>query len=62
MKLQRRLSMMERDLGVIQAKLDSLQKEADEIEKQRPSESAAIREQIRKIHDVWNVLNSKVCY
>jgi len=60
MKLQRRLSMMERDLGVIQAKLDSLQREADEIEKQRPSESAAIREQIRKIHDVWNVLNSKV--
>ncbi|MCP4605696.1 MAG: hypothetical protein GY847_35115 [Proteobacteria bacterium] len=33
---QRRLSMMERVLGAIQAKLDSLEAEASEIEKDRP--------------------------
>lgn len=36
MKLQRRLSMMERDLGAIQAKLDSLKAEADEIAVEKP--------------------------
>uniref|UniRef100_A0A915ITG0 Spectrin beta chain n=1 Tax=Romanomermis culicivorax TaxID=13658 RepID=A0A915ITG0_ROMCU len=60
MKLQRRLSMMERDLGVIQAKLGSLEKEAAEIEKEKPSEAAAIRENIKKIHEVWDILTSKV--
>lgn len=39
MKLQRRLSMMERDLGAIQAKLDNLEKEADKIEKERPEQA-----------------------
>uniref|UniRef100_A0A914XEU2 Spectrin beta chain n=1 Tax=Plectus sambesii TaxID=2011161 RepID=A0A914XEU2_9BILA len=60
MKLQRRLSMMERDLGAIQAKLDSLQKEADSIEKEKPQEAAAIREDIKRIHGVWEILNKKV--
>ncbi|CAI4222623.1 unnamed protein product [Auanema sp. JU1783] len=60
MKLQRRLSMMERDLGAIQAKLDSLHKEADSIERERPSEAHAIREDIKRIHHVWDILNKKV--
>lgn len=60
MKLQRRLSMMERDLGAIQAKLDSLEKEADEIQKERPQEAQAIRDNIKKIHEVWEVLTAKV--
>ncbi|ULT90413.1 hypothetical protein L3Y34_008629 [Caenorhabditis briggsae] len=60
MKLQRRLSMMERDLGAIQAKLDSLHKEADDIERERPQEAQAIREDIKRIHQVWDILNKKV--
>lgn len=44
--------MMERDLGAIQAKLDSLHKEADSIERERPSEAHAIREDIKRIHHV----------
>ncbi|CAD6199906.1 unnamed protein product [Caenorhabditis auriculariae] len=60
MKLQRRLSMMERDLGAIQAKLDSLHKEADAIERERPSEAKAIREDIKRIHHVWDILNKTV--
>lgn len=43
MKLQRRLSMMERDLGAIKAKLESLEAEAAEIEKEKPEEAMAIR-------------------
>uniref|UniRef100_A0A1I8EKU7 Spectrin beta chain n=1 Tax=Wuchereria bancrofti TaxID=6293 RepID=A0A1I8EKU7_WUCBA len=60
MKLQRRLSMMERDLGAIQAKLDSLQKEASEIEKEKPADAAQIREDIKRIHIAWDVLNRRV--
>ncbi|KAK0414269.1 hypothetical protein QR680_007238 [Steinernema hermaphroditum] len=60
MKLQRRLSMMERDLGAIQAKLDSLQREADSIERDKPQEAQAIREDIKRIHQVWDILNKKV--
>ncbi|VIO98225.1 beta-G spectrin, identical [Brugia malayi] len=60
MKLQRRLSMMERDLGAIQAKLDSLQKEASEIEKEKPADAAQIREDIKRIHIAWDILNRRV--
>ncbi|CAJ0961934.1 unnamed protein product, partial [Mesorhabditis belari] len=60
MKLQRRLSLMERDLGAIQAKLDALHKEADEIQKEKPDEATAIREDIKRIHQVWDLLNKKV--
>uniref|UniRef100_A0A914C484 Spectrin beta chain n=1 Tax=Acrobeloides nanus TaxID=290746 RepID=A0A914C484_9BILA len=60
MKLQRRLSMMERDLGAIQAKLDSLQKEAESIEREKPQEAKSIREDIKRIQHVWDVLNRKV--
>ncbi|VDK74725.1 unnamed protein product [Litomosoides sigmodontis] len=60
MKLQRRLSMMERDLGAIQAKLDSLEKEASAIEKQKPAHTAQIREGIKRMHVVWEMLNTRV--
>uniref|UniRef100_A0A158R574 Spectrin beta chain n=1 Tax=Syphacia muris TaxID=451379 RepID=A0A158R574_9BILA len=60
MKLQRRLSMMERDLGAIASKLDSLQKEADSIEKEKPEQAVEIREDIKRIQQVWNVLQKKV--
>lgn len=52
MKLQRRLSMMERDLGAIQAKLAALQQEATQIEREKPAEAAQIRESITRIHQV----------
>ncbi len=52
--------MMERDLGAIQAKIDSLHKEADSIEREKPYEAAAIREDIKRIQQVWDVLNRKV--
>uniref|UniRef100_A0A915D0N2 Uncharacterized protein n=2 Tax=Ditylenchus dipsaci TaxID=166011 RepID=A0A915D0N2_9BILA len=60
MKLQRRLSMMERDLGAIQAKLDSLVQEAESIEQEKPQQAALIREDITRIKQVWDVLNRKV--
>ncbi|KAM3717265.1 Spectrin beta chain [Dirofilaria immitis] len=60
MKLQRRLSMMERDLGAIQAKLDSLQKEAYEIEKEKPADAIQIREDIKRMQLAWDVLNRRV--
>ncbi|KAE9552200.1 hypothetical protein FO519_004581 [Halicephalobus sp. NKZ332] len=60
MKLQRRLSMMERDLTAIQAKLDALQTEAQEIEHEKPQQAEAIRQDIKRIHHVWDVLNKKV--
>ncbi|CAJ0579409.1 unnamed protein product, partial [Mesorhabditis spiculigera] len=60
MKLQRRLSLMERDLGAIQAKLDALHKEADEIQREKPEEAMAIRDDIKRIHQVWDLLNRKV--
>jgi spectrin beta len=52
MKLQRRLSMMERDLGAIQAKLAALQQEGTQIEREKPAEAAQIRESIARIHQV----------
>ena len=60
MKLQRRLSMMERDLTAIQAKLDALQTEAQAIEREKPQQAEAIRQDIKRIHHVWDVLNKKV--
>lgn len=60
MKLQRRLSMMERDLSAIQAKLDSLVEEAQSIEQEKPQQAALIREDIERIKQVWEVLNRKV--
>uniref|UniRef100_A0A183IVK4 Spectrin beta chain, non-erythrocytic 2 n=1 Tax=Soboliphyme baturini TaxID=241478 RepID=A0A183IVK4_9BILA len=59
-RLQRRLSMMERDLGAIQAKLDNLENEAEQIQTERPEEVEAIRDNIHKIHDVWEKLTLKV--
>lgn len=58
--LQRRLSMMERDLGAIQAKLENLEKEAADIEKEKPEEARAIRENLRRIHEVWDRLTKRV--
>lgn len=60
MKLQRRLSMMERDLSAIQAKLDMLVMEAQSIEQEKPQQAALIREDIERIKLVWDVLNKKV--
>lgn len=60
MKLKRRLSMMERDLGAIQTKLDTLQAQADDIAIEKPHQAAAIREDISRIQNVWDILNRKV--
>lgn len=60
MKLQRRLSMMERDLGAIQAKLDALKAEADEIAIDKPQQAMVIRQDIERIQHVWDLLNRKV--
>ncbi|XP_076312784.1 spectrin beta chain-like isoform X3 [Tachypleus tridentatus] len=56
MTLQRRLSGMERDLAAIQAKLDSLEKEAENIQKDNPEEAESIRERIVQIKEVWENL------
>ncbi|KRX67874.1 Spectrin beta chain [Trichinella sp. T9] len=60
MKLQRRLSMMERDLGAIQAKLDNLEQQAVRLQQERPEEVEAIRENIARIQYVWDRLTGKV--
>ncbi|CAD5231758.1 unnamed protein product [Bursaphelenchus xylophilus] len=60
MRLKRRLSMMERDLGAIQGKLNNLQAEADEIAVEKPHQAQVIREDISRIQHVWDVLNRKV--
>lgn len=60
MKLQRRLLMMERDLGAIQAKLDSLVQEAESIESEKPQQAALIRRDIQRIQEVWDILNKKI--
>ncbi|KAL0280603.1 UNVERIFIED_CONTAM: hypothetical protein PYX00_001846 [Menopon gallinae] len=56
MTLQRRLSGMERDLAAIQAKLDSLEREAEEIGKDHPEELAVIRDRIVQIQAIWEQL------
>ncbi|XP_028968283.1 spectrin beta chain-like [Galendromus occidentalis] len=56
MTLQRRLSGMERDLGAIQAKLDSLDKEADRIKADQPEEAQGIQEKIVTIQHTWEQL------
>ncbi|KAI6219065.1 Spectrin beta chain [Aphelenchoides besseyi] len=60
MKLQRRLSMMERDLKAIGTKLDTLKAEADEIAVEKPHQAMVIHEDIKRIQHVWDVLNRKV--
>jgi peptidoglycan hydrolase CwlO-like protein len=60
MKLQRRLSMMERDLGAIQSKLDTLVHEAETIERSKPEQAKQIRQDIARIQKVWDDLNKKV--
>lgn len=39
-------------MNELQAKLDSLHREADAIEREKPSEAHAIREDIKRIHHV----------
>lgn len=56
MTLQRRLSGMERDLAAIQAKLDSLEQEAENIQQDHPEEAQAIQERILQIKTVWEQL------
>ena len=40
--------------------MDTLEKEAEEIEREKPQEAQAIRENIAKIHQAWSVLTKKV--
>lgn len=53
---------MERDLAAIQAKLDSLEREAEEIGKDHPEEVAVIRERIVQIQAIWEQLTQMVTY
>ena len=57
MKLQRRLSFIERDMGPIKAKMDSMLDEAHKIERERPEEAAAIRERVAIMKSQWERLN-----
>ncbi|OQV17845.1 Spectrin beta chain [Hypsibius exemplaris] len=57
MKLQRRLSFIERDMGPIRAKMDSMLEEAHKIERERPEEAAAIRERVAIMKSQWERLN-----
>ncbi|GAV05346.1 hypothetical protein RvY_15494 [Ramazzottius varieornatus] len=56
-KLQRRLSFIERDMGPIRAKMDSMLEEATKIERERPEEAAAIREKVAILQSQWQRLN-----
>lgn len=60
MKLQRRMSFMERDIKAIEDKMNELEQEADRIEKEQPEEAADIRRQIEEIRVVWNGLQTLV--
>lgn len=60
MTLQRRLSGMERDLAAIQAKLNALEKQADNIEGDHPEEAALIREKVTQITIIWEQLTQMV--
>ncbi|KAL7669647.1 hypothetical protein ACOME3_010294 [Neoechinorhynchus agilis] len=53
MTMQRRLSGIERDLGAIQAKLDQLDTEAEQIEQAHPQEAENVRQKIGQISSVW---------
>ena len=37
-----------------------MQQEADSIEKEKPEQASEIREDIKRIHQVWDVLRRKV--
>ena len=54
MKLQRRLSMMERDLGAIQSKLDTLVSDAEMIERAKPEQAIQIKQDIARIQKVFH--------
>uniref|UniRef100_A0A4D5R949 Spectrin beta chain n=1 Tax=Scolopendra viridis TaxID=118503 RepID=A0A4D5R949_SCOVI len=56
MTLQRRLSGMERDLAAIQAKLDALEQEAENLQEEHPEEAALIRQRITQVRAVWDQL------
>ncbi|XP_055345534.1 spectrin beta chain-like isoform X2 [Paramacrobiotus metropolitanus] len=56
MRLQRRLSFIERDMGPIRAKMDSMLEEATKIERERPEEAAAIRERVAIMKSQWERL------
>ncbi|XP_076171630.1 spectrin beta chain isoform X4 [Ptiloglossa arizonensis] len=56
MTLQRRLSGMERDLAAIQAKLDALETEAQNIQGQNLEDPEVIQERITQIHTIWEQL------
>lgn len=56
MRLQRRLSFIERDMGPIRAKMDSMLEEATKIERERPEEAAAIRERVAIMRSQWDRL------
>lgn len=48
------------EVNIFQAKIESLQREADAIEKEKPAEAEKIRDDIRRIQHVWDILNRKV--
>ncbi|XP_043588838.1 spectrin beta chain isoform X3 [Bombus pyrosoma] len=56
MTLQRRLSGMERDLAAIQAKLDALEMEAQNIQQQNLEDPEVIKGRIDQIHTIWEQL------
>ncbi|XP_017882681.1 spectrin beta chain isoform X5 [Ceratina calcarata] len=56
MTLQRRLSGMERDLAAIQAKLDALEQEAQNIQQQNLEDPEVIKGRIDQIQTIWEQL------
>lgn len=62
MRLQRRLSMMERDLGAIQSKLDSLKAEADSIAVEKPQQAMVIRQDIERIQHGKSLPNYSIVF
>lgn len=58
--LQRRLGTMERDLGAIKSKLDTLDREAQKIKNEHPEEVPIIEDRSRQIVANWDKLSTLV--
>ena len=57
MQLQRRLGGLQRDLGAIGLKVDSLVNGGHQLEGANPEEQKAIEERLKQLTDSWNKLN-----
>ncbi|KAA3676090.1 spectrin beta [Paragonimus westermani] len=56
MQLQRRLGGLQRDLKAIEAKVEHLDNQADELRQAKPEHEPVVEAERQKIHELWNEL------